>query len=961
MAKRVAFWLFMLLIPVLNLHGQYFNNGQDRAAIKWKHIRSLHFEVIFPEGFEEQGLHVLHLMEKAYGYVPATLQHEPRRISVILHNETVKSNAFLGWAPGRIEMYTTPHQGIYSQDWLEQLALHEYRHMVQLSKLESEMPRVLRFIFGEQAAALLTAAYLPFWFLEGDAVSTETALSASGRGRQPEFFREMRAQLVEKGAYSYDKAYLGSYKDYVADYYHLGYLMVGGARKKFNKVVWDSVLHHVARKPFSLVAFDQGLKKTIGLNKLSLYDTIVSYFRTDWLAVDKTIKPTPAVRISPECKGYTNYRHVAFLENGNIFAQKTSLSDINCFIAIDEFGKEKKIIPSGYPFNESVSVSGNTVTWSERLPGVRWAHADKSLVRLLDTETNERKGFTFSSKMFAPVLSPDKTHIAVVESDRFYRFYITILSAKTGEIENQVEMPGNGYPITPSWNDNGTDLYAVLMSNNMKGIIKIDKAGERIDTLFPFGSYEIKHPKFKNDYLFFIGGFTGTDHVYAFKPETNELFEVVTSRFGISHYDIGENSIVYSDYSANGYRALKSDLNDSLFKRVDINTIQKVYPVAETLAKQEKGIVDFSKYDSISYEVEDYHKALNLFNFHSWAPLSIDPYNYKVYPGISVMSQNMLGTAEAILGYRYKWEEEKGEFYANYKFMGWYPVIESELNFGKSKSTYLSITQYVNDKNEVVKTDTVSNNFSWDETNLSINAHVPLNFSSGTFFRGIYPLVNYQLTNISGSTNEPKGFPKGIYHFMEAGIQAYTIMQASSQDVLPNFGLIVDARYNFSLPGVAQFGDMYTFSGTVYLPGLINNHGLKISGAYQGKKHAEYSFSSRIRFPRGHTGTLNDWMYAFTSDYMFPLFYPDFNIGRWVYFKKFKMSVFYDHSWLGGVLYNDGMSNSYNYMLQSAGVELTSDIHLLRFIAPIEIGFRTSYLFNNKVDFDFLFSVEFNL
>ena len=57
-----------------------------------------------------------------------------------MHTRTAQSNGLVAWAPKRIELFTTPHQQIYSQDWLEQLALHEFRHLVQLDKIQSELP-----------------------------------------------------------------------------------------------------------------------------------------------------------------------------------------------------------------------------------------------------------------------------------------------------------------------------------------------------------------------------------------------------------------------------------------------------------------------------------------------------------------------------------------------------------------------------------------------------------------------------------------------------------------------------------------------------------------------------------------------------------------------------------------------------------------------------------------------------
>ena len=60
---------------------------------------------------------------------------------------------------------------------------------------------------------------LPSWFWEGDAVITETLLSSSGRGRLPSFERGLRTLILSGGEYDYVTAMLGSYAEFVPDYY----------------------------------------------------------------------------------------------------------------------------------------------------------------------------------------------------------------------------------------------------------------------------------------------------------------------------------------------------------------------------------------------------------------------------------------------------------------------------------------------------------------------------------------------------------------------------------------------------------------------------------------------------------------------------------------------------------------------------------------------------------------------
>jgi hypothetical protein len=946
-----------LLLFSLTSFAQYYNDGQDRASINWKRISTIHFEVIYPEGFEITANKVAALMEKSYEYTTVTLKQKPKKISILLHSETVKSNAFLGWAPSRIEMYATPHQQIYAQDWLEQLAIHEYRHAVQLNKLETEMPKLLRWLFGEQAAAMLSAAYLPFWFIEGDAVSVETGLSNSGRGRFPDFHRGLRTQVIEKGIFSYDKAYLGSYKDEVANYYNLGYFLVGGARMIYDKPVWEEVIHNVARKPLSLFAFDNGLKKSIGLNKVELYDTVFNLLKERWIAEDNSITPTACQVISPKHQYFTDYKFGFKNEQDFYIAERSGLSDINRFVSISESGKEKTLFTPGYHFGESVSGTQNYLVWTERLAHLRWDHYESSLLRILNTTNKKLTEHRFRKKLFAPTLSPDLKTIAAVEVDNQYRCFLDLIDMESGELIRQIETRENDFLMTPSWSSDGKNIVLVILRNNEKGIAKINIETESLEILLPFRNQEISKPEIWNNELYYIGGYTGINDLYVLRKDG--LFRVISSRFGLRDFSFDNSSVVYSNYTSDGYQLVKSHVDSLRLTPVNIQSIQKEYPIAKAIAKQEIGVIDFSQADSVKYSSDNYSKVGHLFNIHSWAPLAIDPYTYTVDPGVSIMSQNMLSTAEFIAGYRYLSDTERGELYAKYNYYGWYPEINTEITHGKQDSYYYQLTQYQDSQNQTVRVDTTIEKYSWSQSNLNITASVPFNLSKGKMYRMLQPIIRYKATMLSEDNNTPEFFPTGLYHTLETELFFYQIQTSSQQDLLPNFGIILDFLYVKSLPGVADFGSLISFYNILYLPGLAPNHGLKLYNAYQRKESSDYSFSNRIQFPRGHSSVLNNEIYSFASDYMFPLCYPDFNIGRWAYLKRLKMSLSYDYAFITTPIVSSTSSDEYQVQLQSAGIELTADVNLLRFIAPLELGVRSNYLFDKTFDFDFIWSIEF--
>jgi len=954
-------WIFIvvLFLPLIS-HSQYFSNGQDRGSIHWKRISSVHFEVIFPDGFETQANHVANLMETSYRYTTETLKHKPKKVSIVLHTETVKSNAFLGWAPSRIEMYVTPHQQIYSQDWLEQLAIHEYRHMVQLSKLEDEMPVLLKFLFGEQAAAVLTAVYLPFWFIEGDAVSAETGLSNAGRGRSSDFHRELRAQVIEKGIYSYDKAYLGSFKDYVANYYNLGYFLVGGARMIYDKVIWDNVLSNVAEHPFSLNALDKGLKKSIGLNKIQLYDTVFNHLRSKWEVEDQLLERTNYQQITNNGKEYTDYKFGVQISDSIYLAEKRSLSDITSFVKIHKGRKEEKLFVPGYHFEESVSISDSFIIWSERLSHIRWYHSDGSLIRLLNWKTNTLKEYKFDNKLFSPILSPNKASILVVEADNNYKFYLSTINVKTGELQ-RIYHNENDFFITPSWNKDGTEIIVVILRNNKKAIVKIDLKTKKQFTLLPFDVQEVSKPiEDKKGNIFFIGGFTGIDNLYVLKGDPPKIFMVVSSRFGIADYSLKGNEITYSNFTSSGYQLVRANIDSLKIGEFDLKLNSKEWNIADKISNQEPGIIDFAADDSVSYIPKKYHKSAHLFNFHSWAPLAIDPYNYNAYPGVSVMSQNLLSTAEFVGGYRYRWQDKQGEFYSNFKYFGLFPVVELEAVQGNRDSYYYEVQKYQNSNNQIVIADTIQKEFSWKESNLIVKTYVPFDFSKGKYFKKLQPRIIYKLSNYQGDSPVPNGFPMGSFQTLETGVYAYQILKTSVKDVLPNFGGVVDFSYSTSLKGVANFGNMVAISSILYLPGLMKNHGIYAYNGLQLKKQDEYSFNDKIKIPRGHQPILNDKMYSFGVNYIMPICYPDKNIGRFVYFKRIKLNAFYDYAYFTGSESITKIS-PYSGSMKSTGFELTTNCHLLQFIAPFEIGLRYSYLFNKQSSFDFLFNIEFTL
>jgi len=355
--KKIPVLIIFIICLSLQAKAQYFQTGQDPSFISWRQINTVNFQVIYPEEFEIQAQRVSYILEKVYCYGSKSLNFNPRKVSVILHTHTVNSNGLVAWAPKRIELFTTPNQQIYAQDWLEQLGVHEFRHLVQMDKIQSELPGLLTALLGQQAAAIVVGAYLPFWFLEGDAVVTETALSNSGRGRLASFSMDYRAQLIEKGKYSFDKAYLGSYKDYVTDYYGLGYWMVGKSREEFGSKIWSDAIKKIGRQPLMLTPLNSSLKKSTGLSTKQMYSGIFDNLTKGWKQNLLSMSTDSISIVSPARKNHTRYLYPKIYKDSILFAYRTSLDDIGRFVLINPDKTEKLIYTPGSILEESVSIT----------------------------------------------------------------------------------------------------------------------------------------------------------------------------------------------------------------------------------------------------------------------------------------------------------------------------------------------------------------------------------------------------------------------------------------------------------------------------------------------------------------------------------------------------------------------------------------------------------------------------
>lgn len=957
--------LMLILILSINARAQYYNLGQDPASIQWRQIRSPHFRLIYPAGFEPKARQLANVLESVYPLELQTMGQHPRSMPVILHTSNVEPNALTGWAPKRIEMFTCPPQNSYAQEWMQQLAIHEYRHALQFGMMNQGFTKALSWLLGEQGHALVLGLFVPQWFLEGDAVCTETALSNSGRGRVPNFEQGLRAQILDKGAYSYDKAVFGSFKDYTPNYYEIGYQLTANARRLYGAQSWRMVMSNVARKPYTLTPFDRSLRSATGMTKEQLYSKTVSDLDSMWRVQKEktglTLRAIVPVRAS---ESFQQIRFPKYVNDSLFIAEKTTLDDISRFVIFDRHGNEKKIVTPGFfsadifsfssngigrNFNkpgsftsDNISVSKGLIAWTEKKADPRWEQRSFSEIRLYDFETGETRHLTNGTRFFAPAISPDATCIAAVRVNMINVSSLVLLDIVTGDIMKVLCSSPDEFYMTPSWSPDGKQLVFTVIDQHGKCIRIINTDNGISSTVAGPAFTEISNPFFAGKYVLFNGSYSGIENLCAVDTSTRRLFMVTSSVFGSCNgsYNPTLGKLVYSEYTSDGFRPVETNFNPAEWKPVD-SVSDESPSLYKWLLPQETGVIDSITIGKTVYDSEPYHKAANLFRFHSWMPMFFDYNSNYLNSGVSLVSQNELSTATALAGYDWDIFEKAGRIKLQFEYAGWYPVLDASVTDGSRSSTIKD-----NDGND--------KRFTWHETTLSGGVRVPLFFMHRQYYSRLQPSIRTTWTNISNNTSPDSSRLTGTIHTIDYRLYAYNFIKQAYKDIYPKWGQAIDINIRHSPFGSNDLGSIASAETNLFFPGLLNHHGIRLYAGLQYRHNGNYSYSNLVNSPRGYNSIISPWLYTIGLTYKFPFLYPDYSAGPVAYFQRLKSALFYDTSFAGDA----GIFSRF----ESFGIELTTDMHFLRFNFPFDVGTRIGYMpQKSKAFIDFLFSVNFTI
>ena len=892
--RYAAFFIFhfsFFILCVNNVHAQYYSWGNSPASIKWDRLKTPDIKLIYPTGFQDNGRRALWYFDTIRPHINFGYRLGTMPTPVILHTRNMSGNGMVMWAPRRIELLSAPGS-TYSDPWLKQLVIHEYRHNVQYNNLNQSTMKVLGHILGDQAK-FLGPALFGVLLLEGDAVMVETEMSAFGRGLQPSFTMHYRAAGdVGDPRYAKDYWFCGSFRTYVPDHYRLGYQMVRWSYNHYDEFIFDRLAWFTARNPHYFAPMTVGLRKFYGIRKFGMFKNAFAELNAHWDSLPKV--EDSSAKLPVPWTSYTTYQWPLWLDDRTIIAFKKDFDRYNRIVTVDAVTGSEKILAYTGSVSSRPVLSEGKLWWTEFRASMLWAEKVNSRLCWFDIAEGRKGVIADRRQIFYPAVADDGEISCVVYD---YTGQYSIVRGLSSELA--IEFPFGTEINGLAWDDATKRLYFIGLDDGGMYLGIVD--GTSYDRLTPSRHITISDLAARGGKLYFGSIVSGKDEAHCYDLATGTEYRLTESIYGSFQpsADASGNRIALTTYDRDGYRlavqetsgavrqeqlTLPVDLVNPPWKRWDLPRMDSlVYTPADEKASEAK------------YRPKRYRKGLNLFRFHSWLPLDFYPMNairemdLTVNLGATVMSQNLL--SDAVTWLSYGWSRHGGSSVnGGFNYSGLGPVLDVDFTWGGADQLfYTNIPQGLDI--DIKKYFDITATLS-----------LPMTIGSGYVYRWLTPAVEYYYTNgliFRPYSDMPLGvLTRGVGR-MNTSLMYSQQTRMSTKELLPRWGFTAKASYIFN-PSDRDFKDLYAIYLRGYLPGIMRHHSTTLRVGWQqtlGDASRPFMFRMKEIFPRGTTYNFSAQRYAAGSvDYQFPVWYPEGGIPSVLYFKRIRLNMFMDYA-----------------------------------------------------------------
>ncbi|MBO5875070.1 MAG: hypothetical protein J6Q20_00925 [Alistipes sp.] len=926
--KRLKYILLSVVAMLVcsTASAQYYSWGADPESMTWRRIKGDKISVIYPDTAQVLGHKLFHYVQAVQPTIDFGFRHGAMKIPFVVHPENAMSNGMVMWLPKRVEILSSPAISSYSMPWLKQLAAHEYRHAVQYNNINRGFVKAFSYILGQQSSTI-GLLFMPLWGMEGDAVISETSMSSFGRGLQPSFSMHYRAVGDKILSHrSRDKWFCGSFREYVPDHYQLGYQITSYANTKYDENIWDNIVRYAVRNPYVIATTYVGLKRFYSTSTTKLFRETFTDLNNYWRPLAQEEDSSTRLPV-PKQRSYTTYRYPMPFGEGKVLSFKEDLDKPMALVVTDtESGREQRLCYTGN-ISTRPTISGGKIWWTEYRRGVVYQQRVNS--RLCYVEQGRRATrtvFRYRNVQF-PTAIDGSTSLAWVEyrPDGIYQIVLGDRRSRrvVAKMAEGVELHSLAY-------DNQTrKLYFIATDDSGMWLGRVND--DNTTSPLTSGAYiTISDLRARDGVLYFGSIASGKDEVHCYNIASGEEFRISTSKYGsFSPMPTGEGEVLMTTYDSEGYHLASQRIDSASLISVSPSQLpqNRVNPPRKRWNTINLDTVKFDQQvaDRQKKELKPrrYSKFAHLFNVHSWAPASYDPFTLSEGQidfnlGVTAMSQSLLSNAEGMA--TWGWNRDEGSVYkGTLRYYGLGVNLSLSATYGGRQRMYQAYTWVMNpktEKYELVLPDKPHLDKYYDVT---ASASLPLYFQLGyrTHYLGVSTSWNYSnglVAKVRGMANmilsgqisnvAKIGYREGV-HLLQFGIGYQSMVQLAHKDFLPRQGYVVSFNYALN-PANQDFGQLVAAYAKVYLPGVAAHHSLSIAGAYQTTfggfesdvLASNLSFKSSLLIPHGfNSGDIMNRNYLATSlNYQLPLCYPEGGIPTFLYFKRIRLNVGFDYA-----------------------------------------------------------------
>ena len=232
-----------------------------------------------------------------------------------------------------------------------------------------------------------------------------------------------------------------------------------------------------------------------------------------------------------------------------------------------------------------------------------------------------------------------------------------------------------------------------------------------------------------------------------------------------------------------------------------------------------------------------------------------------INPGLTLMTQNNLSTLVSTFGYEYS--ENRHKLHSSIKWLGWYLVFETRIDFGNSP--YI-----VKFREPVADPADITNGYEWTNS-ISLPLSFQggrftkyLNFSASSTFRNDYVYLKEQGAYDKGQNQLTGRFYFSNYH------------RSAIRDIYPKWAQSLDVSYSFHPFDKEIYGDIFTVRTAFYMPGFLQNNGFKLRLEAEKQNPEKFILGNRVSFSRSYDDIISKEIQFWLGRLLYAVVIPRF-------------------------------------------------------------------------------------